>query len=193
MVFEIIELIIIVISIYGAALEWVRVKDHKTNDKWEFFAPAIFLAAVVGFMFFTGLAAGGGGAILSLSSLVCAVAAMPLLIALVYTGSLQDAQIAAGVKTYSEGQTVWLISDIKEFRDSFSRFVDDELNGWSEAKERRLGGSGTITKIFVDKTVTLEFDDSEKFDFPFESLMDSEPEIEEVSVESAEKGWWESD
>lgn len=187
MVFEIIELIIIVISIYGSALEWVRVKDHKTNDKWEFFAPAIFLAAVVGFMFFTGLAAGGGGAMLSLSSLVCAVAAMPLIIALVYTGSLQDAQLAAGVKTYTKGQEVWLTHDSGEFKDSFSRFTGDKLNGWNKIKEERLGQSATIKKIFADKTVTLRFDDDVELDFPFESLKDSKTEREE----SAEKGWWE--
>lgn len=184
MVFELIEFIILIIAAYGAALEWVRVKDAKTHNKWDFYGPAAFLLLVICFMFFTGSI--NGNSMLSVSSLVCGVAALPLLISLLYTGSLQDAQLAAGDPIYDEGERFWLLAEEQAFRESFSRFQGDELNGWSEEKEARMGTSGVITEVFGDRTVTLEFPDGAKFDFPFETLTNVKPE----KVEEEKKGWW---
>jgi len=65
---------------------------------------------------------------------------------------------------------VLLKSDPEEFKQSFKRFVGDDLNGWSEAKHQRKGQECDVVFIYGDKTVTAMFDDEQKFDFPFESI-----------------------
>ncbi len=186
MVFELIEFAILIIAIYGSAFEWVRVKDAKSHNKWDFYVPAGFLILVIFIMFSTGSV--NGSEVLSVSSVVCGVAAVPLLISLLLTGSRQDAQLAAGDPLYIEGERWWLLAEMQPFRDSFSRFLGDELNGWSLEKEARRGSGGEITKVFHDRTVTLKFDDGVEFDFPFESLTHEDPlKVEEVEEK---KGWW---
>lgn len=185
MVFEFIELIIFIVAAYGAALEWVRVRDAKSHNKWDFYIPAGFLIFVIFVMFSSGFHV---GSLLSVSSLVCGVAALPLLISLLHTGSKQDAQLAAGDPLYNKGVRWWLLAEQRSFRESFSRFQGDALNGWSEVKEARMGQGGVITKVFHDRTVTLEFDDGDKFDFPFESLVHEDPLRAED--ESEGKAWW---
>lgn len=195
MVFELIEFIIFIVAMYGAALEWVRVKDAKSHNKWDFYGPAAFLLLVISIMFFTGSV--NGSDVLSFSSLVCAVAALPLLISLLYTGSLQDAQLAAGDLTYDVGELWWVINDQQKFREAFERLKDDEESCWSEEKEARMGKDGVISEITSARTAKLKFRDyvdNERyvevvFEFPFEALINSEPAKDEV-VEEEKKGWW---
>lgn len=186
MVFELIEFVILIIAAYGAALEWVRVKDAKTHNKWDFYGPAAFLLFVVCFMFFTGSI--NGSSMLSVSSLVCGIAALPLLISLLYTGSLQDAQLAAGDLTYDIGERWWVINDEQKFREAFKRLQGDEEACWSEEKEARMGKSGEITEITGARTAKLKLRDGVVFEFPFEAMMNYKPTKDEEVEEK--KGWW---
>merc|ERR1711976_213937 len=67
---------------------------------------------------------------------------------------------------------VRLLSDPEAFQNSFTRFVGDDLNGWSEAKQLRVGQEGTVTKTYGDQTITMVFDDGQQFDFPFETVQE---------------------
>ena len=57
-----------------------------------------------------------------------------------------------------------------EFEACFSRFQGDELNYWNEKKQMKNGKIGMITTIYGDDTVTMIFEDEEKWDFPFEAI-----------------------
>ena len=63
-----------------------------------------------------------------------------------------------------------LLSDATAYRNSFTRFVGDQLNGWIEAKRGLNGSEGRVTRLFGDRTFTLQLDDGRCFDFPFESV-----------------------
>jgi len=65
---------------------------------------------------------------------------------------------------------VRLLEDPEAFKNSFARFTGDNLNGWSEEKQKKVGKEGTATKIFKDKTITMAFDDGAQYDFPFETV-----------------------
>ena len=58
----------------------------------------------------------------------------------------------------------------EEFKACFSRFEGDELNYWNESKQLKAGKVRHITKIYGDQTVTMEFENGEKWDFPFEVI-----------------------
>ena len=57
-----------------------------------------------------------------------------------------------------------------EFEGCFSRFQGDELNYWNDRKQMKNGKIGIITKVYGDDTVTMLFEDEEKWDFPFEAI-----------------------
>lgn len=67
-------------------------------------------------------------------------------------------------------------SDATSFRDLFARFRGDELNDWNESKDRKMGKLGLVTDIYEDDTVTVVFEDLERWDFPFEAMEPSPPE-----------------
>jgi len=73
-----------------------------------------------------------------------------------------------------------------ELRDAFIRkygaleATEHLMSGWSEDMEMRCGESGVILEVYLDNRVTMEFDDGVQFDFPFDCLTDSAPEIEEA-------------
>lgn len=61
------------------------------------------------------------------------------------------------------------------FRDLFRRFGGDELNYWNEAKQSKMGKLGLVTEIYDDDTVTMVFEDLQRWDFPFEALEPTPP------------------
>jgi hypothetical protein len=57
------------------------------------------------------------------------------------------------------------------FREAFSRFDGDEDgNDWSEEKAEYLGAIGTVVAKWEDMTLTLQFGEAVKLDFPFEVI-----------------------
>ena len=171
------ELLFLAGVLYVGALISVWAKDHETNDKWVFFRPAILLGVVIFLLYMNGI---------SLFSVFFIIAILPFLISYIYIGSLQDAQIAAGERVYSKGERFWIVSDRMELRDAFIRkygaleATEHLMSGWSEDMEMRCGESGVILEVYLDNRVTMEFDDGVQFDFPFDCLTDSAPEIEEA-------------
>ena len=171
------ELLFLAGLFYVGALISVWAKDHETNDKWVFFRPAILLGVVIFLLYMNGI---------SLFSVFFINAILPFLISYIYIGSLQDAQIAAGERVYSKGERFWIVSDRMELRDAFIReygaleATEHLMSGWSEDMELRCGESGVILEVYLDNRVTMEFDDGVQFDFPFDCLTDSAPEIEEA-------------
>jgi len=65
---------------------------------------------------------------------------------------------------------VKLLADPGQYRASFVRFPDDQLNGLLPEKEALCGEEGSVIALFSDRTATILFDDGRKFDFPFESI-----------------------
>eukprot|EP01047_Picozoa_sp_COSAG01_P030721 COSAG01_NODE_2150_length_8295_cov_54.415447_1_plen_1992_part_00 len=79
----------------------------------------------------------------------------------------------------TKGDGARLIDNAEKFVDGFSRFVGDNLNGWSEAKAKFMGSTGIVTNVYGDETVTMEFEDGQsmsKFDFPWEVLIEPHQE-----------------
>ena len=64
------------------------------------------------------------------------------------------------------GLRVRVLGDETSFREAFSHFPNDELNGISPAKLERLGQEAVILNTFVDNTVTCRFDDGAQYDMP---------------------------
>jgi hypothetical protein len=80
----------------------------------------------------------------------------------------------------------WRVRDVRsgtasdeasQFRSLFRRFDGDELNDWNESKQRKMGKLGLVTNIYEDDTVTMVFEDLERWDFPLEALEPSAPEF----------------
>ena len=69
---------------------------------------------------------------------------------------------------FSHGQCVRLLPDVVAFLSSFDRF-DDELNGLTEAKLQRTGQKAIVVNVWDDRTMTCEFRDRTRLDFPWES------------------------
>lgn len=76
---------------------------------------------------------------------------------------------------------VRLLSDSIAYRNSFSRFEGDRLNGWIPDKAGYCGQVGEVINVFGDQTVTIRFDDGVQLDFPFESI------AEQISVRTGPK------
>ena len=69
---------------------------------------------------------------------------------------------------FSRGQCVRLLTDRTAFQSSFDRF-DDELNGVTDAKFQRAGQEAMVVDVWGDQTMTCEFSDQTRLDFPWES------------------------
>ena len=89
MVFELIEIAIIIGAGYFSIFEWIKKKDIKSNEKNDFFVPAAFLVFGIIFAFTIGV---DGEGIFPFASMICGIAAVPLVISLVLTGMAQDQQ-----------------------------------------------------------------------------------------------------
>mmetsp|Transcript_33708 Transcript_33708/g.41318 ORF Transcript_33708/g.41318 Transcript_33708/m.41318 type:complete len:225 (-) Transcript_33708:255-929(-) len=63
-----------------------------------------------------------------------------------------------------------LISDPDAFRRSFARFTDGTRNGYSTSKWQHRGDEGNVIDVYDDLTVSIEFNDGEMLDFPFETV-----------------------
>ena len=109
MVFELIEIAILIGAGYLSIFEWIKKKDIKSNEKNDFFIPASFL--VVGIIFAFTIGVNGGGLFFPFASMICGIAAVPLVISLVLTGLAQDEQKLDGDLTYNEGDKFWIIQD----------------------------------------------------------------------------------
>ena len=68
------------------------------------------------------------------------------------------------------GSRLRLLGDEASFREAFSRFPNDEVNGLSQDKLKRLGQEAVILKTFADFTATCRFDDGVLHDMPMEAL-----------------------
>ena len=68
------------------------------------------------------------------------------------------------------GSRLRLLSDEALFREAFSRFLTDEVNGLSPDKMKRLGQAAVILSTYDDFTVTCRFDDGVVHDMPIEAL-----------------------
>ena len=89
MVVEIIEIVVLVGAGYLSIFEWIKKKDIKSNEKNDFFVPASFLVFGIIFAFTVGV---DGEGIFPFASMICGIAAVPLVISLVLTGMAQDQQ-----------------------------------------------------------------------------------------------------
>ena len=68
------------------------------------------------------------------------------------------------------GSRMRLLSDEASFREAFSRFPNDDINGLSPDKLMRLGQEAQILQTYTDGTVTCRFDDGAQHDMPVEVL-----------------------
>ena len=83
------------------------------------------------------------------------------------------------------GTRVRLLSSETLFREAFSRFPNDELNGYSTAKLERLGQEAEILQEYSDRTVTCRFDDGVRHDMPIEALSHSTAALSSVSARTS--------
>ena len=142
MVFELIEIAIIIGAGYFSIFEWIKKKDIKSNEKNDFFVPAAFLVFGIIFAFTVGV---DGEGIFPFASMICGIAAMPLVISLVLTGLAQDQQKLDGDLTYNEGDKFWIIQD--------------KLSPLSSELEQFDGQEGEITEVNADRGVEMKFAD----------------------------------
>ena len=63
-----------------------------------------------------------------------------------------------------------LLTDEVSFKEAFSRFPNDEPNGLSPDKLKRLGQEAEILEVYDDATVTCRFDDGVQHDMPIEAF-----------------------
>ena len=68
------------------------------------------------------------------------------------------------------GSRMRLLIDEVSFKDAFSRFPNDKLNGLSPDKLKRLGHEAEILDVYTDGTVTCRFDDGVQHDMPVEAF-----------------------
>mgnify|MGYP001161378667 CR=1 FL=1 len=81
---------------------------------------------------------------------------------------LEEEAATAQVLTWG---TVKLLENEAAFRASFHRFSGDRVNGHSAAKDARRGQNAEVEALFGDQTATIRFEDGDKFDVPFEALI----------------------
>ena len=68
------------------------------------------------------------------------------------------------------GSRMRLLIDEVSFGEAFSRFPNDEVNGLSPDKLKRLGQEAEILEVYSDGTVTCRFDDGVRHDMPIEAF-----------------------
>ena len=169
MVFELIEIAIIIGAGYFSIFEWIKKKDLKSNEKNDFFVPASFLVVGIIFAFTVGV---DGEGILPFASMICGIAAVPLVISLVLTGMAQDQQKLDGELTYNEGDKFWIIQD--------------NLSPLSSELEQYDGQEGEITEVNANRSVEMKFADDSVGTFWLTNLSNIPPE----PPKSEKKGWW---
>lgn len=169
MVFELIEIAILIGAGYLSIFEWIKKKDIKSNEKNDFFVPASFL--VVGIILAFTIRVDGDG-IFPFASMICGIAAVPLVISLVLTGLAQDQQKLDGDLTYNEGDKFWIIQD--------------KLSPLSSELEQFDGQEGEITEVNADRSVEIKFADGSVGTFWLTNLSNIPPE----PPKSEKKGWW---
>ena len=169
MVFELIEIAIIIGAGYFSIFEWIKKRDLKSNEKNDFFVPAAFLAFGIIFAFTVGV---DGEGILPFASMICGIAAVPLVISLVLTGMAQDQQKLDGELTYNEGDKFWIIQD--------------NLSPLSSELEQYDGQEGEITEVNANRSVEMKFADGSVGTFWLTNLSNIPPE----PPKSEKKGWW---
>ena len=170
MVFELIEIAIIIGAGYFSIFEWIKKKDIKSNEKNDFFIPASFL--VFGIIFAFTIGVDGEGIFFPFASMICGIAAVPLVISLVLTGLAQDKQKLDGDLTYNEGDKFWIIQD--------------NLSPLNSELEQFHGQEGEITEVNADRSVEMKFTDGSVGTFWLTNLSNIPPE----PPKSEKKGWW---
>ena len=83
MVFELIEIAILVGAGYLSIFEWIKKRDIQSNEKNDFLIPAAFLGIAILFAFTVGV--DGEGIFVPFVFMICGIASGPILIALVMT------------------------------------------------------------------------------------------------------------
>ncbi len=169
MLFELIEIAIIIGAGYFSIFEWIKKRDLKSNEKNDFFVPASFLVVGIIFAFTVGV---DGEGILPFASMICGIAAVPLVISLVLTGMAQDQQKLDGELTYNEGDKFWIIQD--------------NLSPLSSELEQYDGQEGEITEVNANRSVEMKFADGSVGTFWLTNLSNIPPE----PPKSEKKGWW---
>ncbi|MEK9909721.1 MAG: hypothetical protein VW498_05105 [Candidatus Thalassarchaeaceae archaeon] len=169
MVFELIEIAILIGAGYLSIFEWIKKKDIKSNEKNDFFVPALFLVVGIILAFTIGV---DGDGIFPFASMICGIAAVPLVISLVLTGLAQDQQKLDGDITYNEGDKFWIIQD--------------KLSPLSSELEQFDGQEGEITEVNADRSVEMKFADGSVGTFWLTNLSNIPPE----PPKSENKGWW---
>ena len=169
MAVPLIEIAILIGAGYLSMFEWIKKKDIKSNEKNDFFVPASFLVVGIILAFTIGV---DGGGIFPFASMICGIAAVPLVISLVLTGLAQDQQKLDGDITYNEGDKFWIIQD--------------KLSPLSSELEQFDGQEGEITEVNADRSVEMKFGDGSVGTFWLTNLSNIPPE----SPKPEKKGWW---
>ena len=169
MAVPIIEIVVLLGAGYLSIFEWIKKKDIKSNEKNDFFVPASFLVVGIIFAFTVGV---DGEGIFPFASMICGIAAVPLVISLVLTGMAQDQQKLDGDLTYNEGDKFWIIQD--------------KLSPLSSELEQFDGQEGEITEVNADRSVEMKFADGSVGTFWLTNLSNIPPE----PPKSEKKGWW---
>jgi len=164
-----IEIAILIGAGYLSIFEWIKKKDIKSNEKNDFFVPASFLVVGIILAFTIGV---DGVGIFPFASMICGIAAVPLVISLVLTGMAQDQQKLDGDLTYNEGDKFWIIQD--------------KLSPLSSELEQFDGQEGEITEVNADRSVEIKFADGSVGTFWLTNLSNIPPE----PPKSEKKGWW---
>jgi len=170
MVFELIEIAILVGAGYFSIFEWIKKRDIKSNEKNDFLIPASFLGIAIVYAFTVGV--NGEGHVVPFASMICGIAAVPILITLVMTGLVQDQQKLDGELTYNEGDKFWIIQN--------------NLSPLSSELEQFDGQEGEITEVNADRSVEIKFADGSVGTFWLTNLSNIPPE----PPKSEKKGWW---
>ena len=164
-----IEIAILIGARYLSIFEWIKKKDIKSNEKNDFFVPASFLVVGIILAFTIGV---DGEGIFPFASMICGIAAVPLVISLVLTGMAQDQQKLDGDLTYNEGDKFWIIQD--------------KLSPLSSELEQFDGQEGEITEVNADRSVEMKFADGSVGTFWLTNLSNIPPE----PPKPEKKGWW---
>ena len=164
-----IEIAILIGAGYLSIFEWIKKKDIKSNEKNDFFVPASFLEVGIILAFTIGV---DGAGIFPFASMICGIAAVPLVISLVLTGMAQDQQKLDGDLTYNEGDKFWIIQD--------------RLSPLSSELEQFDGQEGEITEVNANRSVEMKFADGSVGTFWLTNLSNIPPEPRK----SEKKGWW---
>ena len=76
MVFELIEIAILVGAGYLSIFEWIKKRDIQSNEKNDFLIPAAFLGIAILFAFTVGV--DGEGIFVAFVYMICGIAAVPI-------------------------------------------------------------------------------------------------------------------